>query len=72
VTALRISVITYADGYGLWHAIVRGVRSEKVAAMAAHEAIALEIRDRHQGDILHGIALTDQTSETFHYQETDQ
>lgn len=44
---MRIHV--YADGYGLWHAVVPAVGTVKAQRERARRAIAREVR-QHQGD----------------------
>lgn len=43
------SVVTFADGYGLWHAIVPTTGSVKAQRERARRAIATQVRVR-QGD----------------------
>lgn len=53
-----MKIHVYADGYGLWHAVVPAVGSVKAQRERARRAIAREVRAR-QGDQRPVIRLAD-------------
>ncbi|SRR6266704_5787753 len=71
-----ITVNTYANGFGIWHADVtmHGVGDDLVARSVAEAALESEINQRHQNDhLVHGVTLVQRASRdgglTYYFRE---